>query len=164
MKKGTIFLIIFAIIGVIAISGCIGGPNSITTDILNSKNCTLNASLFANPDNTQKDDFIVEDSASSADIEFMGNIDPTAYTRTISNIKSGAENGEKTTIGGISGYLVQDYPDGSGLSFYFVKNGITYAIYSTPQNGTSTDNIRLATPRGLSVQGAFADIIEAWNK
>jgi hypothetical protein len=91
----------------------------------------------------------------------MGNIDPTAYTKTKSNIKSGAENGKETTIGGITGYLVQDI---TGLSFYFVKDGITYAIYGTPQNGTSTDDIRLATPRGLSVQGAFADILKEWNK
>ncbi|MCZ3365391.1 MULTISPECIES: hypothetical protein [Methanobacterium] len=161
MKKETTILIIFAIGSVIAISGCIGGTNSITTDILNSQNCSLNASLFTNPDNTEKDDFTIEDTASSADIEFSGNIDPTAYTRTKSNIKSGAETGKETTIGGITGYLVQDI---TGLSFYFVKDGITYAISGTPQNGTSTDDIRLATPRGLSVQGAFADILKEWNK
>lgn len=163
MKKETIILMILAIVGVIAISGCIGGTNSITTGILNTPNCTLNASLFENPDNTQKDDFTIEDTASTADIEFSANIDPTAYTQTISNVKNGAENGKKTTIAGIPGYLVQEY-DGIGLDFYFVKNGITYLISGTAQNGTSTDNIGLATPRGLSVQGAFNDILKEWNK
>lgn len=163
MKKGTIILIIFAIASVILVSGCTSESGTITTDILDTQNCTLNASLFANANNSEKDYFVVEDTASSADIEFMKDIDPTAYTQTIKNINNGALSGEKTTIAGITGYLVQD-GDGVGLTFYFVKDGITYAIYGTAQQGTSTDTIRLATPRGLSVQGAFDDILKEWNK
>jgi hypothetical protein len=162
MRKRLMILILFTIASVILVSGCTSESGTITTDILDTQNCTLNASLFANANNTVKDDFIVEDTASSADIEFIQDIDPDAYTRTIKNINNGALIGKKTTLAGISGYLVQDV-NSKGLEFYFVKDGVTYAMYGNAQSGTSSE-ITLSNPRGLSVQGAFTDIIEQWNK
>jgi len=162
MRKRLMILILFTIASVILVSGCTSESGTINTDILDTQNCTLNASLFANPDNSEKDSFFIEDTASVTDIEFMRDIDPKAYTQTIKNINNGALIGKKTTLAGISGYLVQDV-NSKGLEFYFVKDGVTYAMYGNAQSGTSSE-ITLNNPRGLSVQGAFTDIIEQWNK
>ena len=162
MKNSLIILIIFVIASVILVSGCTSESGTINTDILDTQNCTLNASNFANANNTENNIFFVESTSSLTDIEFYKDIDPKAYTQTIKNINNGALVGKKTTLAGISGYLVQDV-NSKGLEFYFVKDGVTYAMYGNAQSGTSSE-ITLNNPRGLSVQGAFTDIIEQWNK
>lgn len=144
------------------VSGCTSSSDTLTTDILDTQNCTLNASLFANANNSEKNIFFVEDTASSADIEFDKNIDHDAYTNTIKNINNGALIGKKTTLAGINGYLVLN-ENSNGLEFYFVKDGVTYVMYGDAQKGADSE-ITLNNPRGLSIQGAFSDILEQWNK
>jgi hypothetical protein len=171
MKKGTIILIIFAIASVILVSGCTSESGTITTDILDTQNCTLNASLFENADNTEKD-FVVEDPASDISIRFGKDTDPGVYTRIISNINKGTVSGKKTTIANITGYIVEDgftirddvY---TGLQFYFVKDGITYVITGYDHDWIESKEIievELGNPEGLRIQKAFTDIIEQWNK
>lgn len=161
MKNRLIILIIFSIASVILVSGCTSEPSTITTDILKTQNCTLNASDFANPNNTA-DDFIVESTSSLTDIEFSADIDPKAYSSTIKNIDNSALIGKKTTLANITGYLVQN-TNSNGLEFYFVKNSVTYVMYGDAQKGADSE-ITLNNARGLSVQGAFKDILEQWNK
>lgn len=178
MKNSLIILIIFLIAGVILVSGCIGGASSITTDILDTQNCTLNASNFANAKNTidtYTNKFEIQHTPSNTDIRFEKEYDPdlpsgipTTYEAAANAVNKGYVTGKKTTIAGITGYISEDQLNtetvqSSWLKFIFVKDGVTYTISGSTPN-YDTDELSLHSPRGLSVQGAFTDIIEQWNK
>jgi len=178
MKKGMIILIIFAIAGVIAISGCTSESGTITTDILDTQNCSLNASNFADAKNTvdaYTNEFDVQHTPSNTDITFEKEHDadlpsgiPTKYEAAANAVNTGSVTGKKTTIANITGYISEDQVNtetvqSSWLTFIFIKDGVTYTISGSTPN-YDDEILELNNPRGLSVQGAFSDILEQWNK
>lgn len=156
-------IIIVIMLIVIAAAFLLATPSStdITTDILNSKNCKLNSSNFNNPYN-EKDYFEIEDTASSTKITFIQNVDDSMYTTFLDSVHTGKQVGEETTIAGIKGVLVQNEASNS-LTFVFSANDTYYSLEAVALDGTSSDNILISNPHGLSVIAQFNDLLTAWK-
>lgn len=99
-------------------------PGMFKVDILSTKDCELNRSLFANANNSANN--FVENSISCW-YYFKWYYSPTAETKQ-DNVNNGLEIGKLTSIGGCDGVLVQSI-GGSGLTFYFTKDNVSLYDY-----------------------------------
>ncbi len=150
-------LIAIIIILVAGLAMFVMHPGTIQTDILETKDCTLNASHFADPIN-ENGGFNIIDTASDTDILFS-TVDKDSIDNIVDSWQNGALTGRSYTVAGLNGLLTQDLSSKS-ITFYFEKNGQYYMISSISSTG---EDIDMDSFRGISVIAEFNEILTAWQ-
>ena len=109
-------LIAIIIILVAGLAMFVMHPGTIQTDILETKDCTLNASHFADPIN-ENGGLNIIDTASDTDILFS-TVDKDSIDNIVDSWQNGALTGRSYTVAGLNGLLTQDLSSKS-ITFYF---------------------------------------------
>lgn len=156
---GILLIIIVILISVIAMTFVF--PSNIQTDVLETKDCQLNASHFSKPVN-ENGVFGILGTASSTEITFI-EVDEDAVDGMVTSWWDGDFNGTAYNIAGLNGLLVQDL-SGNALSFFFEKNGKYYKLDAVAESGSENGNIQLTSFRGLSILSEFNEILNVWQK
>ncbi|WP_405268032.1 hypothetical protein [Methanobrevibacter sp.] len=133
-------------------------PGTIQTDILDTKDCTLNASHFKDPIN-ENGGFNIIDTASDTDILFS-TVEKDSVDNIVDSWENGALTGRSYTIAGLNGLLSEDF-NSKGLAFYFEKNGQYYMISAI---SSTEEDIDMESFRAVSVLSEFNEILTAWQK